>query len=65
MKVGISTDGDWVAEYYEATVVSAVDYYPFGSSMAGRKYNDDSYRYGFNGMEKDDEMKGNGNSYDF
>ncbi|NQY11216.1 MAG: hypothetical protein HRT71_17095 [Flavobacteriales bacterium] len=23
----------------------------------------DSYRYGFNGMEKDDEVKGNGNSY--
>jgi RHS repeat-associated protein len=65
MKVGIEGGTNWVAEYYEATVVSAVDYYPFGSSMAGRKYNDDSYRYGFNGMEKDDEMKGNGNSYDF
>ena len=25
----------------------------------------DSYRYGFNGMEKDDEVKGEGNSYDF
>lgn len=24
-----------------------------------------NYRYGFNGMEKDDEVKGNGNSYDF
>ena len=24
-----------------------------------------SYRYGFNGMEKDDEVKGSGNSYDF
>src|SRR5690606_7574722 len=23
------------------------------------------YRYGFNGMEKDDEVKGKGNSYDF
>lgn len=30
-------------------------------------YNNNSYgyRYGFNGMEKDDEMKGEGNSYDF
>jgi RHS repeat-associated protein len=65
MKIGIEGGTNWVAEYYEATVVSAVDYYPFGSGMAGRKYNDDSYRYGFNGMEKDDEMKGNGNSYDF
>lgn len=25
----------------------------------------DSYRYGFNGKEKDDELKGEGNSYDF
>uniref|UniRef100_UPI004047CCAA RHS repeat-associated core domain-containing protein n=1 Tax=Flavobacterium sp. TaxID=239 RepID=UPI004047CCAA len=25
----------------------------------------DSYRYGFNGQEKDDELKGEGNSYDF
>jgi RHS repeat-associated protein len=25
----------------------------------------DDYRFGFNGMEKDDEMKGSGNSYDF
>ncbi len=24
-----------------------------------------AYRYGFNGMERDDEMKGSGNSYDF
>jgi len=65
MKIGIEGGTNWVAEYYEATVVSALDYYPFGSAMAGRKYNDNSYRYGFNGMEKDDEMKGNGNTYDF
>ena len=25
----------------------------------------DAYRFGFNGMEKDNEIKGNGNSYDF
>jgi hypothetical protein len=48
LKVGISTDGDDFAEYYEATVVSAVDYYPFGSAMAGRKYNQGTYRFGFN-----------------
>jgi RHS repeat-associated protein len=30
-----------------------------------RSWSVSSYRYGFNGMEKDDEMKGNGNSYDF
>jgi len=57
MKIGIEGD-EWTAEYYEATVVSAVDYYPFGSAMAGRKYNDNSYRYGFNGQEEDPKWKG-------
>jgi len=31
--------------------------------LPGRQLTPGSYRYGFNGMEKDDEMKGNGNSY--
>jgi RHS repeat-associated protein len=65
MKIGIDNGGNWTAEYYEATVVSANDYYAFGSTMAGRKFSSGAYRFGFNGMEKDDEMKGNGNSYDF
>ena len=35
-------------------------------AIQGRKFSGSSgYRYGFNGMEKDDEIKGNGNSYDF
>jgi len=33
--------------------------------MPGRNANPTTYRHGFNGMEKDDELKGNGNSYDF
>jgi RHS repeat-associated protein len=34
--------------------------------MPGRSFTSgDGYRYGFNGMERDDEIKGNGNSYDF
>lgn len=31
--------------------------------MRGEVINMDDYRYGFNGMEKDNEVKGNGNSY--
>ncbi len=41
------------------------DYSPFGASLDGRTMQRDAYRYGFNGMEKDDEVKGGGNSYDF
>lgn len=34
--------------------------------MPNRNYQgSDSYRFGFNGKEKDDDVKGNGNSYDF
>jgi RHS repeat-associated protein len=33
--------------------------------MPGREFSQEEYRYGFNGMEKDEEFKGEGNSYDF
>ncbi len=33
--------------------------------LDGRTIQGDFYRHGFNGMEKDDEVKGGGNSYDF
>ncbi|UTW66278.1 RHS repeat-associated core domain-containing protein [bacterium SCSIO 12643] len=48
-----------------AEVISAADYYAFGSLMPMRNASTDDYRYGFNGMEKDDEVKGTGNSLDF
>jgi RHS repeat-associated protein len=41
------------------------DYSPFGVSLDGRTMESNFYRLGFNGMEKDDEVKGKGNSYDF
>ena len=48
---------------YIADVVSYSDYYPFGSLQPGRHHSTPSYRYGFNGMEGDQEVKGEGNSY--
>jgi len=42
-----------------------LDYSPFGQVMPNRHAEDNSYKYGFNGKEKDDELKGGGNSYDF
>jgi len=50
---------------YEAVVIMKSDYYPFGATMTGRNVNSPSYRFGFTGKEKDDELKGSGNSYDF
>lgn len=43
-------------------VSAAYGYYPGGMLMPGRQFSS-GYRYGFNGMEKDDEIKGAGNSY--
>lgn len=40
-----------------------IDYYTGGMIMPGRSSNFDSYRFGFNGMESDDEVSGEGNSY--
>lgn len=52
-------------DYYQPDLLAATDYYAFGSPMPGRQYNNGNYRYGFNGKEKDDEVKGSGNSIDF
>ena len=40
------------------------DYYSFGAPMPSRGI-EGKYRYGFNGKEKDDGVKGTGNSYNF
>ncbi len=48
-----------------ADVVAYNDYYPFGMLVPNRNYQSPEYRYGFQGQEKDDEIKGEGNSYDF
>ena len=50
---------------FEPDIISYSDYYPFGWTMPGREGLSDHYRYGFNGMERDDEVKGSGNSMDF
>jgi RHS repeat-associated protein len=51
---------------YTADVVSFSDYYPYGMQMPFRKdAGTGDYRYGFNGMEKDDEIKGDGNSLNY
>jgi hypothetical protein len=48
---------------YAAEVVSATDYAPFGMQMVGRTFSAGSYRYGFNGQEKSNEVYGEGNLY--
>lgn len=55
-------------DYYTADVITANDYAPFGALLPGRNYNAPSakdYRYGFNGKENDNEVKGEGNQQDY
>jgi RHS repeat-associated protein len=42
--------------YFLPDVTSANDYYPFGMAMPGRRFNNDNYRYGFNGKENDKDV---------
>jgi RHS repeat-associated protein len=48
---------------YESDVAGAWDYYPFGMLMPGRTTEASNYRFGFQGMEQDRELKGEGKSY--
>ncbi|WP_290711374.1 RHS repeat-associated core domain-containing protein [Flavihumibacter sp. CACIAM 22H1] len=50
---------------YRAEELSAQDYYAFGGLMPGRQVNVTDYRYGFNGKENDNEVKGAGNQQDY
>ena len=66
-KLGISIDGTTV-DHFNPQVLDANDYYPFGSLEPGRSYVASSvgnYRYGFNGKENDNEVKGVGNQQDY
>ena len=48
--------GGW--PYFGLDVRAVNNYYPFGMLQPGRYWQSGDYRYGFNGMEKDDEVKG-------
>jgi len=63
-KIGMSSN-DTLVNYYVAEVLSQSDYYPFGMQIPGRNWNAGSYRYGFNGKENDNEIKGVGDQQDY
>jgi RHS repeat-associated protein len=63
-KIPVSANNTAI-DYYYADVVTANDYYPGGMQMPARKFNSDLYRYGFNGKENDNEVKGEGNQIDY
>jgi RHS repeat-associated protein len=65
---GLKANGimDNISDYYQAEYQSFGMYYAYGAPLPSRGYtapNFSGYRFGFNGMEGDDEIKGEGNSY--
>ncbi len=64
-KIALDDNSDNVIDYYLPDVINSTDYYAFGQQMYGRRFNYGICRYGFNGKEKDDDVKGVGNSLDF
>ncbi len=65
IKIPHDYNANSVVDYYTADIISAQDYYPFGSIMPGRNWSNEEYRFGFNGKERDDEIDGAGNSLNF
>src|SRR5690606_17327250 len=65
-KTGVDSDSDGDIDFYLADVLTATDYAPFGMSLVSRTFRaNGSYRYGFNGKENDNEVKGEGNQQDY
>ena len=64
--LGVDVDSDAEVDYFQPHLIGVQGYEPFGSLLPGRSYSSDSYRFGFNGKEKDDEVHGStGTSYDY
>jgi RHS repeat-associated protein len=51
--------------YFKPEILSISEQYAFGMSMPGRTYSVEEYGFGYCGKEKDNEIKGDGNSLDF
>ncbi len=67
-KYQVDDNNDGNTDKFSPDIVSTTDYYAFGQSMPGRTWSsttEPSYSFGFNGKTKDNELKGDDNSYDF
>jgi hypothetical protein len=62
-KIPQDEDNNGKVDGYEIGIFSTADYSPFGVQLDGRTVSSWEYRYGYQGSEKDDELKGGGNSY--
>jgi len=62
----LAIDNSGPIAYYNAEVMTFTDYYPFGSVMSERTWEaGEGYRYDFNGKEKNNEVKDEGNQQNY
>jgi RHS repeat-associated protein len=54
-----------VTKFFHDPKKSTLDYFTFGMLLPNRYEDASEYRYGFQGQEKDDEIKGEGNSVNY
>ncbi len=63
------SSGGTAIDYYQVGINRVTDYSPFGVQLDGRTITggiaDKAYRYGFQNQEKDNEIKGEGNSLNY
>jgi RHS repeat-associated protein len=64
-RIAFDPDTDLAVDFFEAEVLSARDFYPFGFQMPGRTFQTEKYRYGFQSQESDSEWLGEGNAVAF
>ena len=64
----VSGSNSSLIDHFTADIATAQDFYPFGMLMPGRTYTASTatnYRFGFNGKENDNEVKGVGDEQDY
>jgi RHS repeat-associated protein len=64
-RMAFDPNTDLDVDYFEAEVLSARDFYPFGMVMSDRTFQTEKYRYGFQSQESDSEWLGEGNAVAF
>ncbi len=64
-KVLFDNNNDNAVDLSVPEIATANDYYPFGMLMPGRTLSTEDYRFGFNGQENLDDIKGVGKTVDF
>jgi RHS repeat-associated protein len=63
IKIPLNNGSGPAVSSYRVGIRNSTDYSPFGVELDGRTVSLDGYRFGYQGSEKDNEFKGEGNSY--